>query len=363
MSSRKKVILNSVLFVSCILLAASAILYNYSYKICWHCSTQDFYQRGKEFVCRDKDELRQTGLDFLRLAADRNQPEAQLLLAEGYLVDLPTGYISKDATASGCLKGQLHKNIGAAKQLFNRAYTQMRQQELTDNQVLFNFAVLIESGVLSSSEPELEAHTLFMRAAENGNYAAMSKLAFSYHEKAQYQAANKWLRSAAEAGKDAQPALILGDDFFYGKGATVNYEKAVYWYRVALETQQKLSARASEEERLAAEDAPKARIEMAMRKLQKNRMLAPMTLHYAIKGNAEHYIVHTVDHPEGPIGSVKKDVSGSIATIDNSITRALSIPTPSKTFSSMNAGMEWLLEAYARSRYGSYTKVNFVLDK
>ncbi len=363
MSSQKKVILNIVLFISCILLAVSAVLYNYSYKICWHCSTQDFYQRGKEFVCRDKDELRQAGLDFLRLAADRKQPEAKILLAEGYLVDLPAGYISKDSRASACLKGQLRQNTSAAQQLFNQAYAQMQQQELTDNQLLFNFAVLIEGGILSSSEPEQEAHALLMRAAENGNYAAMSKLAFSYHEKAQYQVANRWLRSAAEAGKDARPALVLGDDFFYGKGVTVNYEKAVYWYRIALATQQKLSARASEDKRLAVEDAPKARIEMAMRKLQKNRMLAPMTLHYAIKGNAEHYIVNTVDHPEGPIGSVKKDVAGSVATIDNSIKRALSIATPSKTFSSMNAGMEWLLEAYARSRYGSYTKVNFVLDK
>jgi len=363
MSSRKKIILNSVLFLSCILLAASAILYNYSYKICWHCSTQDFYQRGKEFVCRDKDEFRQAGLDFLRLAADRKQAKAQLLLAEGYLGKLPAGYKSADENARACLSGLLSNNGAAAKQLFDRAYANIQQQEAIDSQLLFNFALLIETGIISSAQPQQEAQTLFMRAAENGNYSAMSKLAFSYHEKAQYKVANRWLRSAAEAGKGVKPALMLGDDFFYGKGVTVNYEKAIYWYRKALDTQQKLSARASEDERLAAEDAPKARIEMAMRKLQKNRMLAPMTLHYTIKGNAENYLVYADDRPEGPIGSVKKDVAGCVATIDSSITLALSIATPSKTFSSMNAGMNWLLGAYARSRYGSYTKVNFVLDK
>jgi len=362
MSSRKKIILNVVLFLSCILLAASAVLYNYSYKICWHCSTQDFYQRGKEFVCRDKDELRQTGLDFLRVAADRKQAAAQILLAEGYLIDLPQGYISKDATASTCLKGQLRKNTTAAKQLFSQAYTELRQGEIKDNQRLFNFALLIENEILPSNDPAQEAHTLYQQAADNGNYAAMTKLAFSYHEKAQYQTANKWLRLAAEAGKDARPALVLGDDFFYGKGVTVNYEKAIYWYRIALETQRKLSARASEEERLQAEDPPKARIEMAMRKLQKNRMLAPMTLHYSIKGNATHYRIYTADRTEGPIGEVKKDVAGTTASIDSSITLALSIATASKSFSSMNEGMEWLLKAYARSRYGSYTKVNFILD-
>ncbi|OQY18514.1 MAG: hypothetical protein B6I36_06805 [Desulfobacteraceae bacterium 4572_35.1] len=363
MSSRKKIILNVVLFLSCILVAGAAILYNYSYKICWHCTTEDFYQRGKEFVCRDKTELRQTGLDFLNLAANKKQPEAQILLAESYLGKLPAGYVAQDDNALKCLKELLGNNKKASISLFNQAYTELKQQELKDNQLLFNLARLIEEGILTSDNPKLQAHALYLQAADNGNYAAMSKLGFDYHKKGQYAEANKWLKMAAEAGKNAQPALILGDNFFYGKGETVNYEKAVSWYRTALETQRKLFARASEEERLVAEDAPKARIEMAMLKLQKTRMLAPMTLHYTIKGNAEHYVIYTEDHSKQPIGSVKKDVAGTIATIDSSIDRALSIATDSKTFSSMNDGMEWLLQAYARSRYGSYTKVNFILNK
>ncbi len=361
MSSRKKILLNVLLFVSCILLAGSAILYNYSYKICWHCTTDDYYQRGKEFVCRDKVELRQSGIDFLRLAADKNQADAQILLAEAYMGDLPDGYISSDQNAYNCLKGQLRPNTSASTALFNKAFTTLKEQELTDNKRLFNFARLLESEILASDNPAHEAHSFYLQAAKNGNYAAMMTLGFRYHKKGEYVAAKKWLRLAAEAEKDAAPALTLGDYFFYGKGEVVNYEKAVYWYRIALDTQRKLWARASEEERLSAEDAPKARIEMAMLKLQKNRILSPMTLHYTIKGNAEHYIVYTEDN-SASIGSVTKDVAGAVANIDNDIEVALSIPTTSKTFASMNEGMDWLLEAYARSRYGSYKKVNFILQ-
>lgn len=363
MSLQKKTLLNILLFIGCLALAASAILYNYSYKMCWKCSTQDYYERGKEFVCRDKVELQQTGIDFLRLAADQQQPSAQLLLAECYLGELPEGYNSHDDTALACLNGKLRQNSTFATQFFNRAYSTLHQGDMTDNKQLLNFALLVENGILNSDNPQCDAHSLYLQAAEHGNAIAMHILGFGYHNKADYTAAKKWLRLSAETGNDAEAALVLGDYFFYGKSETINYEKAILWYRVALKTQKTVWARSSEEERFAALDAPKARIEMAMRKLQKNRMLAPMTLHYRISGNANHYIVHSEDRPEGAIGDVKKTATGITAQIDESITLALSIPVRSKVFESMNDGMEWLLRTYARSRYGSYAKVHFVLEQ
>lgn len=363
MSSRKKIILNIVLFIGCLSLAGAAMLYNYNYKLCWKCSTADYYERGKEFVCRDKGELRQTGIDFLRLAAEQENSAAQILLAECYLNTLPTGYISGDQTAFNCLNEQLRPNSAAASQLFSQAFKTLSAGELTDHQQLFNFALLIEQGVLESSDPSKEAHSLYLQAAKHGNTIAMNALGYEYHQKSDYVAAKKWLRMAAEAGKSVEPALTLGDYFYYGKGETVNFEKAIHWYRIALKTQQTLAAKLPESQRLAALDAPKARIEMAMRQLKKSRMTAPMALHYRIDGNATHYVVHTEDRTEGPIGIVNKTTTGVTATIDDSISLALSIPTSSKSFTSMNEGMEWLLHAYARSRYGSYTDVTFSLQK
>lgn len=363
MSSRKKIIINIVLFIGCFCVAGAAIVYNYSYKMCWNCSTADYYQRGKEFACRDKGELRQTGIDFLRLAAERDNSDAQILLAECYLGKLPDGYVSRDPIAFNCLNDQLRQNTAAATQLFSQAYNLLEKDELTDHQQLFNFAVLVEQGVIKSSEPKKKAHSLYLQAAKRGNVIAMNALGYQYHRKSDYIAAKKWLRLAAEAGKSAEPALTLGDYFYYGKGETVNYEKAIQWYRVALKTQQSLAAKLPEQQRIAALDAPMARIEMAMLQLKKTRMTAPMSLQYSVTGNATHYVVYSEDRPEGAIGSVKKTTAGATATINDDITVALSIPTTSKTFESMNEGMDWLLQSYARSRYGSYTRVTFSLKK
>ena len=363
MSLRKKIILNIILFIGCLSLAGAAMLYNYNYKLCWKCSTEDYYERGKEFVCRDKGELRQTGIDFLRLAAEQENTNAQILLAECYLDTLPSGYISRDATAFNCLNEQLRHNAAAATQLFNQAFKTLTASELTDHQQLFNFALLVEKGVLKSPHPTKESHSLYLQAAKHGNTIAMNALGYEYHQNSDYVAAKKWLRMAAKAGKSVEPALTLGDYFYYGKGETVNFEKAIHWYRIALKTQQTLAAKLPEAQRIAALDAPKARIEMAMRQLKKSRMTAPMALHYRISGNATHYVIHTEDRDQGPIGTVDKSKTGVIAKIDDSITLALSIPTGSKTFASMNEGMDWLLHSYARSRYGSYTDVQFSLQK
>ncbi|MCD6526146.1 MAG: sel1 repeat family protein [Desulfuromonas sp.] len=357
MSSRKKLILNILLFVSCIALAGGAVLYNYGYKLCWKCSTHDYYKRGKEFVSHGDDELRKTGVDFLRHAADHEDTAAQLLLAEGYQPTLPDGYVSQTATARNALSTLLPKNPVAAKRLFNTAYNRLYSDKTITAEQLYNMAILVENGIINRDD----AQQLLIDAAEAGNYIAMSRLGRILHRQANYEQAKKWLRLVAEAGKDAQPALILGDYFFYGKSEAINYEKAIHWYRIALKTQKTLTARASEKQRLAAEDAPMARIEMAMRQLQKNRMQAPMTLRYHIGGNARRYLVHTEDHPEGTIGTVSQENDLIVAEIDPSITLALSIPVAKKTFSSMNEGMEWVLQSYARSRYGSYTKFHFEL--
>ncbi|MBN2645689.1 MAG: sel1 repeat family protein [Desulfuromonadaceae bacterium] len=361
MTSRKRLILNILFFIGCVAIASAAILNNYSYKICWKCDSQDYFERGKEFVCRQDDDLRQTGLDFLHMAVDRGLPAAQILLAESYSNNLPKGYTVFNTNASQCLTGLLGKNQAAATTLFNQAFDQLQQQPVADGALLYNMGLLYENGTLKADNPAVNAQACFIRAADAGNYTAMTRMGEYYHNLADYEQAKKWLRLAAEKEKDAKPALMLGDYFFYGKSETINYEKAIQWYREALKTQQKLWTKGTAEERLAAEDVPRARIDMALRKLQENRMRTPMTLDYRIGGSATHYVVYCQDAPDKSIGTVRKTVEGVVAEISPDIKLSLSIATPKKTFSSMNEGLDWLLNAYARSRYGSYVSFHFRL--
>jgi hypothetical protein len=61
------------------------------------------------------------------------------------------------------------------------------------------------------------------------------------------------------------------------------------------------------------------------------------------------------------IGNVKRNVEGVVASIAPEVERALSVPTPQKTFDSMNEGLEWLLNAYAKGKYGNFTRFDFRL--
>ena len=361
MTARNKLVLNILLFVSCVLLAGGALLYNYSYKLCWKCSTHEYYQRGKEFVTHADDELQHTGVDFIRLAADHGDVEAQLLLAESHAPSLPQGYVSTTPIAQEMLTPLVIRSRAIAKTLLSEAYNRLYAASNLSADQLYNMALLVEAGLIDRDNPGEATHDLLIQAAEAGNYPAMSRLGNDYHQKSEYALAKKWLRRAAEAGRDPQPALTLGDYFYYGKSESVNYEKAMHWYRLALQTQRTLSARDSEQQRLAAEDIPMARIDMAMRQLQKTRMQAPLTLTYHLSGDAKNYQIFVSDHPEGPIGEVTTIAQEVVATMDNSITLALSIPVRKKTFKSSNERLNWVLQSYARSRYGSYSRFDFKL--
>ncbi|WP_321532894.1 tetratricopeptide repeat protein [uncultured Desulfuromonas sp.] len=363
MNPRNKLLLNSVLFISCILLAGGAILYNYGYKLCWKCSTHDYYERGKEFVTHAEDELQRTGLDFIRLAADRDDMDAQLLLAESYTSKLPQGYVSATPQAQEKLSGMVVKNSTIAKNLLSKAYNRLYAGNKMTARQWYNMALLVEAGLIQRDNQTQATLDLLTQAAEAGSYPAMTRLGAFYHQQADYARAKKWLRRAAEAGVDPQPALTLGDYFFYGKSEAVNYEKAIHWYRQALQTQRELTARGTEQERLAAEDVPMARIDMAMRQLQKSRMQPPMTLTYRLVGNANNSKIFTEDRSEGPIGTITSANGEVTAQIDPDISLALSIPVNRKTFESMSEGLDWVLQSYARSRFGSYTRFHFKLTR
>lgn len=361
MTAKKKLLVNILLLLGCIAIAGVAVLYNYSYKICWHCDTQDYYERGRVFVCKEDAELRESGLDFLRVAASRKQPGAQLLLAECYAPDLPHGYEPMDRRAYACLSSDLDTNPAAAKEFFHKALKSFTHSEEQQAQILHNLGLLLEAGMLEANDTDRSAVEYFSAAAEQNYFPALLHLGMLYHQASKYEQARRWFEEAAQRYKDPQPALILGDYYMQGKGVVVDYEKAMHWYREALLAVQKASVGLEASEQIAAEDVPRARMDMAMRKLQQERIFKFKTLYYRVGGDASTYEVYCEDNPGRMIGTVQRNVEGVVASLSPDVKRALSVATPQKTFESMNQGLDWLLNAYAKGQYGNFTKFDFRL--
>lgn len=361
MTAKKKLLMNILLLLVCIAVAGLAILYNYSYKICWHCDTDAYYERGRTFVCKEKEELRESGLDFLRLAAARQQVGAQLLLAECYAEQLPPGYAPVDKRAYTCLSSQLDTNNAAAKQYFNAAHATLDAAEEIEPKVQHNLGLLLEAGILDAQNASQLAQKYFTAAASRGYFPAMQHLGMLYNNRSAYTEARVWLEQAAAQHKEMQSALLLGDYYMQGKGVAIDHEKAMHWYRQALLTARKTSVGLAPEAQAAAEDVPRARMDMALRKLQQERMFKFMTLYYSVGGDASTYEVYCEDRPGQVIGSVTRNVEGVVASLAPEIKRSYAVVTPQKTFSSMNKGLEWVLTAYAKGRYGDFTKFDFRL--
>lgn len=361
MIAKRKLLINILLFLGCVAIASMAVLYNYGYKICWRCDTEDYYARGRAFVCNDDAELRESGLDFLRVAASRQQPGAQLLLAECYAPQLPEGYEPLDKRAFTCLSPELGTNPAAAEEFFQKAHAALKNQEDLPPQLLYNLALLLEEGMLESAGTHSMAEEYFAASARQNYFPSQLRLGMIYHQRSEYAQARSWFEEAAQRYKAPRPALILGDYYMQGKGVVVDYEKAMHWYRQALLAVQKSSVGLEAEEQVAAEDVPRARMDMAMRKLQQERIFKFKTLYYRVGGDAAAYNVYCEDNPERMIGTVKRNVEGVVASLAPEVKRALSVTTPQKTFDSMNEGLNWLLNAYAKGQYGNFTKFDFRL--
>ncbi|MDD2557071.1 MAG: hypothetical protein RBR43_01600 [Desulfuromonadaceae bacterium] len=361
MTAKKKLLVNIFLLLVCVTIAGLAVLYNYSYKICWHCDTDDYYERGRAFVCKEKEELRESGLDFLRLAASRQQVGAQLLLAECYVGQLPQGYTPVDERAYACLATSLVTNTAAARQFFNKAHATLATREGVEPKVQHNLGLLLEAGILEAQDAPQLALEYFTLAARQSYFPAMQHLGMLYHNRSAYVEARTWLEQAAAQHKDMQPALLLGDYYMQGKGVAIELEKAMHWYRQALLTAKKTSVGLAQNVQLAAEDVPRARMDMAMRKLQQERMFKFMTLYYSVGGDASTYEVYCEDSPGLMIGTVERNVEGVVANLAPGLKRSAAVVTPQKTFSSMNKGLDWVLTAYAKGRYGDFTKFDFRL--
>ena len=99
--------------------------------------------------------------------------------------------------------------------------------------VIFSLLAMPSYASSKSDTPDVVAHNVLEKAAENGDAKAQAFLGLDYDlgrgVTRNYAKAAKWYRKAAEQGNlDAQ--YMLGRFYGSGVGVTQNYEEAYFWF-------------------------------------------------------------------------------------------------------------------------------------
>lgn len=354
-----------ITFGSIGILAVGAFLFSmWSYKICWNCSGDDYFMRGSEYVCEEKKSYRQTGLDFLRKSAERGHIQAELTLAELYCNVLPDGYTKSASEQKSCLQQDVTANQEKGLAYFKSVLEAVNNGKDTDIITLNNLALLYTKGFIRTDAQGDNTEWLYEKAAAIGSFQAMSLLGNLYHENRQYEKALQYFIQASENSTDFQSPLRVGDYYLYGKGTTVDYQKAHNWYSKAL-TRTKKSTTDKGKDRRQVKKISRARLDMVEHKLEdpdNNRQEIP--IHYSLEGGVKHFIIFAAAHSEESIGEVLNDNGNIYATInENPGFSDLLLESRQDNFSSMNEGLQWVLNSFAKNIHQNSTEIffNFVL--
>ena len=74
----------------------------------------------------------------------------------------------------------------------------------------------------------------------------------------------------------------------------------------------------------------------------------------------KHFIIFAADHPQESIGEVVNDNGSIYATINENLTFAgLLLESRHDDFSSMNEGMQWVLDAFAKNTHENSAEIEF----
>ena len=345
------------------LVIAGLVYRQVSYRICWDCNGDEYYTRAIGYACSDMTKYRRTALNFLDQAAERNQLQGLLLLAELYIGDLPPGYHPAYPEEVNCLRRDVNPDRDKGISCFQVVIDIVEEQPDGDPDLLANIGQLYLHSVMPSDDPESEARKWFARAAAEGNYPAMVQLARLADSRGDYTEAMRWFQKATASGKDVESPLKVGDYYFYGKGVVRNYREARTWYRKALEAAQQLAAGMTPEEKSRIEAAPLARLDLVDRRLEGESQGEQVPINYRLQGTVRDYTVLVDGRTIGTV--VNRD-----GEITARLNKDLEFVTPPETmeksgFKSMIAGTHWLLQTYgAHSRENpGDTRFVFVLTK
>ena len=356
---KKTGIIIAISFIA-VLVIGGLIYSRMSYKICRNCDADEFFTRGIEYTCSDKEKYRQTGLEFINTAAGQGHVKAELTLAEVYSDKLPKDYILTDSEQLTCLRRVVTPDQATGLNYFAAVTKAVEQGHELDAVTLSNLGVLYLNGVIPTDNPMDKAVGLFKKAAEAGSFSAMRLLGKLADERGDYSDAMEWFTRASEDPAEATAPLMIGDYYFYGKGTTADYQKAEEWYKKALARSEKSDA--------GVKDMALTRLDLVQRRLSgpDGSTRQQVAVNYHIDGTVKHFMIFAADHPGEYIGEVINDGSSITAVMNKNLEFTAQLPELQQNdFSSMNEGMFWILNTFAANTHDNAADLifNFVLTR
>ncbi len=352
--------------------AAALFIKNAGYKECWFCTEKGRFERGLEFACSDNPELRQLGLQYISQAAENGMAQADIVLAFAYAGAEDEGSLAAPPEAA-CLRETVSANSTLAFKYLLKASDLLKAQGkgAVPAEVAMKLVRMFSSPVFSLTDAQKaasEAKNWLVAAADAGSSEAAARLAEHASKEGAYTEALHWYQEAVRRKPHPDICLEIGDFYLYGKGVPVDYNKALEWYKKACDIAGSPEAGLDSEQQQHMLTVCSVRQDIAKRKLERSGNKNPVEIKYALKGNAQKYLVLAEDTSgESPefvmVGEAKADSGGNItAAVAPGIDLPEGIARQKDGFSSMNQAMEWLLGQWGAARYGKGAEFTYRLE-
>ena len=319
---------------------------------CWECTSQDYFDKGTALIFKDDNESKERGLRFLETAAQKWHVDAQILLGELYLGNFPDAYYMLNEDKIAALRNNVPIDKTKGVSYFNELTVSIYSDKGKYTEMLYNLGLLFKMGVLSSPNNKEEAKKWFSMSAERGNIHAMYELGMYYDSKGDYERARQWFANAFNVGEESRSAIMIGDYCFYGKGFAKDYNQSIQWYSKALNTLGRSVSIYSKKVRKEVTQNARHRLKIAQKKAQDTLVT------YGLIGGVRAYSIYTPDLTGRLIGAVHNENGNIKADLKEGILSDSG--STSTTVASMNEGLYWVLNAYARHTYGAEKVFSFV---
>jgi TPR repeat protein len=306
-------------------------------KYCWNCAPEDRFARGVELLGSVDADKRERGLHLVERAARQGVAEAVALVGELYGRPLPERYVSRFTA----LVDGFGSRPAADRQRAAGYFAALAELDGLSAAQEYNLAVLLETGVLEAPLLGKQAEDYYRGAAQRGDFRAMYELGMAEDRRRNYVEAARWFREAFSRGGHPGAALMLGDYEFYGRLGRADRVKALPWYEKALAGSRSLAGVSA----VFAESA-RRRLTIAARFDEPTGM----TVAYRLAGDPGEYQVFAAETDE-TLGRVVREGEVIEVWTEGGAKRQVS---------SMNEGLEWLLQSHAETRFGGDKRFRFV---